>query len=98
MRIYLDDMRSMPVGFDVNPKTASECIELLKHGKVDYISFDHDLGPSEAGTGCDVAKWIEEAAFMRTLDRIDWKIHSANPVGRKNIESAMKSAERFWKN
>jgi len=25
-----------------------------------------------------------------------WEIHSANPVGRKNIEQAMKSAERFW--
>ena len=97
MRVYLDDVRPMPAGFDINPKTAKECIELLQVGKVDFISFDHDLGPPEAGTGYDVALWIEEHAFLGTFGRVDWIIHSANPVGRRNIESAMGSAERFWK-
>ena len=30
------------------------------------------------------------------MDRLVWRIHSANPVGQKNIQAAMNSAERFW--
>lgn len=43
MKIFLDDCRPMPAGFDVYVKTAGEAIELLKTGKVTVISLDHDL-------------------------------------------------------
>lgn len=95
LNVYLDDLRPMPDGFDVNPKTAEEAINLLKSGRVKFISFDHDLGPEEAGTGYDVAKWIEEQSHMNDdFVTPEWKLHSANPVGRKNIEQAMTSADR----
>lgn len=96
MKIYLDDLRQVPSGFDANPKTAKDCIELLKKGDVEFISFDHDLGPEEAGTGYEVACWIEEAAYNGEIPKLEWQIHSANPVGRVNITNAMKSAENFW--
>jgi hypothetical protein len=77
-------------------KTATEAIELLKTGKVEYISFDHDLGSMQAGTGMDVAKWIEEQAFHGNIPKLSWTVHSYNPIGSKNIIRAMKKAEEFW--
>ena len=97
MRVWLDDERPMREGFDVHVRTASEAIETLKTGKVSYISLDHDLGPPEAGTGYDVAKWVEQMAFYGALRRLEWDVHSANPVGRKNMSSSMENAERFWR-
>jgi len=96
IRLWLDDLRLMKPEYNFHAKTAQEAIEVLKSGKVTHISFDHDLGPEEAGTGYDVAKWIEEAAYNNEIQPLEWQIHSANPIGAKNIEKAMMSAERFW--
>lgn len=96
MRLWLDDERTKPVDFDVHVCTSQEAIEILKFQKVEFISLDHDLGPPEAGSGYDVAKWIEKMAFYGSLRRLKWDIHSMNPVGRRNIASSMENAERFW--
>lgn len=97
MRIWLDDERPMPDdGFDIHVKTAKDAIKLLRTGEIEFISLDHDLGPEEAGTGYDVARWIEEQAYNCALERVDWEIHSANPVGRKNMEAALNNANKWW--
>lgn len=105
MRLWLDDQmndpdtpnRHLPSGYDCGCIRAREAINFINMGIVSHISFDHDLGDeSQNGNGYLVAKVIEEAA-ANGLPRITWDIHSANPVGRKNIEAAMQSAERFWK-
>lgn len=96
MRIWLDDIREMPKDFDIWVKNPEYAGLLISTGQVTYISFDHDLGYDQ--TGYDVAKVIESMAHDGSIDYIGWDIHSANPVGRKNIEMAMKSAERFWSN
>jgi hypothetical protein len=109
MKIWLDDMRPMPEDFDVHAKTAEEAIHLLDTEWVELISLDHDLGPalqrpdpSEGPsdvhelTGYSVAKHIEAMAHMGALGRLEWRVHSANAVGRENIIMAMKSAERGW--
>lgn len=102
MKIWLDDQindkdcpaRHTPEGF-VGIDNADEAIKLIESGDVDYISFDHDLGDN-VKTGYDVAIAIEELAYFKKIGKIEWDIHSANPVGAKNIHNAMKSAERFW--
>lgn len=94
IRVWLDDIRLMPIGFDYWAKTAEELLVMLVYDEISEISFDHDLG--EGLTGYDVAKTIEEMASNGTINPMTWNIHSANPVGRRNIEMAMKSAERFW--
>jgi hypothetical protein len=94
MRLYLDDLRPLPDDFDRLARTAGEAIDLLRAGRVTFLSFDHDLGTEE--TGYTVAKWIEQAAFEGTLPPLRWAIHTANPVGRRNIEAAMRNAERYW--
>lgn len=94
MRLYLDDIRPTPIGFTHRAYTAREAILMLETGAVTFISFDHDLGPETAGTGYEVARWIEEQAFTAGFHVPDWAIHSANPVGARNIEQAMVSARR----
>lgn len=97
MRVWLDDVRPMPEGFDLHVFDAQTAINALRTGKVTLISFDHDLGAADQmETGYMVAKWIEREAEAGALKKLDWQIHSANPAGRKNIEMAMKNAENYW--
>lgn len=95
MKIWLDDERPMPVGFDCQAKTAARAIELLAAGNVTALSLDHDLGDG-AGTGYEVACYIEQAAYNGTLSPIEVTIHSANPVGRERMEQAINKAQLFW--
>lgn len=95
MKLYLDDERTTPQGWH-RAFTAPEAIALLTKGGVEEISLDHDLGPPEAGTGYQVAKWIENrvAADVNYLPP-KMSIHSANPVGRQNIQGAIDSIKRI---
>ena len=94
--LWLDDVRPMPTGYHVRAWTAQEAKAYLDTGRIALISFDHDLGESENGTGYDVACYIEQRAYEGKLAPIEWHIHSANPVGCQNIRIAMKRAETFW--
>ena len=97
MKIFLDDIRNPKTDGWQIIRTASKCINILNiYGhKVTEISFDHDLGDDEDGTGYDVAKWIEEQCFMGNWKCPKWNVHSANPVGEENIHKAMINAERY---
>ena len=94
MRIWLDDVRPMPSGFDAHARTEQEAISLLSGGNVAAISLDHDLG--DGGSGYGVAVFIERAAKEGRLPRLEWDIHSMNPVGREKMTAAMVNADRFW--
>jgi len=93
MKLWLDDIRPMPEGFDVHVKRVSHAIALIE--MVTTISFDHDLGEGRR-TGYDLAKFIEKGAYDGSVERITYSVHSANPVGRKNIVIAMENAEEYW--
>ena len=95
MKIWLDDSRPMPPGFDYHAKTAVEAIELLASGGVTAISLDHDLG-DDCGSGYEVACYIEQGAFDGTLATVEVSIHSANPVGRERMEQAISKARLYW--
>jgi hypothetical protein len=92
--LFLDDLRQPPEGA-VCCRTAKEALRLLEAGQVTHISFDHDLGTRL--TGYDVAKQIEQWVMEGKIPLPSWEVHSANPVGRQNIEAAMRSAERLSK-
>jgi len=96
MRLWLDDIREMPKDFDIWAKNSYEALVYLRIGNIKFISFDHDLGEG-AGTGYDVAVWIEERAFRKKIGPIGWQIHSANTVGRNKIEMAMINADKYWR-
>jgi len=95
MRIFLDDLRTPPKGHTLC-RTARYAIALLRSGIVTFISFDHDLGVGP--DGYTVACYIERAVADGHISCPDWAVHSANPVGRDRIISAMRSAERLGSN
>jgi hypothetical protein len=101
MNLWLDDVRVPPDcgngALWLWVKNYDEAIIALSLFDFDVISLDHDLG--EGKTGYDVACWIEEKAIGE-----DWpvtrniKCHSANPVGRKRINAAIRSICDLAKN
>lgn len=97
LRVWLDDFRPVPIysDFDIAIRKPDFLFPLIEANMVGFISFDHDLG-ERYRTGYDVASHIERLAAEGKIDRIEWKVHSANPVGVDNIVAAMKSADRFW--
>lgn len=94
-RLWLDDERPMPKGFDLHVKTAREAIKKIREGGVSMVSLDHDLGEG-GGTGYEVAKYVEEAAFNGALMPMEIRVHSANPVGRDNIRRCIDNAVKYW--
>lgn len=105
MRVWLDDIRdpTSPTiqqgygasGDEVWVKTVAEALDLLRTGKVKWISLDHDLGEGEP-EGHEVSNWIEENAFHGTLDRLDVYVHSDNTVEAPKMRQAIRNANRFW--
>ena len=95
LKMWLDDERPMPEGFDLRVKTAAEAIDAIRRGGVSMVSLDHDLGDGN-GTGYEVAKYIEESAFNGGLIPMEVRVHSANPVGRANMNRCIENAKRFW--
>ena len=95
MRIFLDDVRNPTpdLGEVIVVRDAKTALDLVKTGLVTWISFDHDLGTEL--TGYSVAMLIEEMVFMEEIKCPEWRIHSANPVGRQKIAMAMQAAEIF---
>ena len=92
--IWLDDERQVRVpqivydnsGTVWHAQDYAKCIRgiemAVKVGDEIWIDFDHDLGYGQ--TGYDVAKYLVEnniTAFYR--------VHSMNPVGRRNIEQLL---------
>ena len=94
MKLFLDDIREAPDGW-VCVRDPHEAMDILTHGKVDEISFDHDLGEG-VPTGYDVATWLEAQVIMGHLACPKYlNCHSANPVGRKRIMQVIENLERF---
>lgn len=95
MKIYLDDLRDLPKGFAkgwVIARSYDKFIELIKWAietefTITDISFDHDLGEEKSGFDC--LKWFLEYADSKELDLSEVTItfHTANTVGRMNMES-----------
>lgn len=94
--LFIDDNRD-PIGtWGVNiphnipcllGRTYSESVFYLKKCRelnIDVmIDFDHDLGQKK--TGYDIAKWIVENNYPILC----FRVHSMNPVGRKNIKDLL---------
>lgn len=98
MKLFIDDIRvPSDVGLINSEWTIARnykpAIDLIKVYKPQEISFDHDLGDFANGreiTGYDILSKLIEMDMDTNGDFIndDFKlgVHSANPVGKKNIE------------
>ena len=94
--LYLDDVREVPTEFENFARSYAEAVAFVEeYGIPNFISFDHDLGVDENGkllpTGYDFAKWLVEidmdGKYGGFPQDFTFYVHSANPVGKANIES-----------
>ena len=93
-RIYVDDVRPVPQGY-IGTKSVYETIDLIefieeKGGNIEYLDLDHDLGDF-SWLGGDAIKLLDYLVMEQKYYPI--KIHTANPVGRANMERMI---ERYW--
>lgn len=92
--IYLDDIREVPSKEWKLVVSYEECIEEMSAGEFSKISLDHDLsdahyaGNQKERTGFHVLLWMAENNVWPTEDLV---IHTANPVGRKNMLDLVQS-------
>lgn len=98
-KLWLDDQcrdpevfaRHTPFGFIGCSSTIEAMSEVLKRGVPAHMDLDHDLGDND-----DALVFLRELeSFMTPTTPIpSWAVHSANPIGRKRIESFMRSWEK----
>ena len=96
-KMYLDDIREPQNYYDVIVRSYDEAVRyILKNGIPCFISFDHDLGLDINGTvaksGYDLAKWLVEKSLdgeLKFPKDFSFSVHSANPIGKNNIESIL---------
>ena len=96
VKLFLDDTRRPPPRFTHLACTARDAIALLESVAFEEVSLDYDLGPAEAGTGGDVARWMRDAALEGRLSPTHWRVHSANREGSQEILALLREADRAW--
>jgi len=97
MKMYLDDIRNPEFKYDKIVRSYAEAVDFVKqNGIPQFISFDHDLGCDINGklekSGFDFAKWLVECDIENIYKfpkNFEFKVHSANPIGKNNIESLL---------
>lgn len=101
MKLWLDDIRPAPNGWIWCKNSveflAYENLVAFMNGEIEKISFDHDLGDDDLN-GYQIICELEQvvyAAEMYRRDLPEFHIHSANPVGRRNIQRAIDNIHRL---
>lgn len=93
-KIYVDDVRPVPQGY-IGTKSVDETIALIEYieengATIECLDLDHDLGDYACfgGDAINILDYlVMEEKFYPIL------IHTANPVGRANMERMI---NRFW--
>lgn len=94
MKIYLDDIRKAPNNY-ILVKSVNQAKHLILNAEqnnesIEIIDIDHDLGDF-ANDGGDAIKLLDWLIERNTFYPIH--IHTANIVGRQNMERIIK---RYW--
>lgn len=93
-RIWVDDVRPMPEGYNLWARSVSEASFYLGlcYPNIELLDLDHDAGDF-AQFGGD---FIEILNFMERANlNIPIRIHTMNPVGRENMERIIR--KNGWK-
>lgn len=94
IELWVDDARPPPPGW-THARTAGEAIEILASGvHAVSLSLDDDLGSPAAGSGHDVAKWIEGQILAGNLDLLPhvYGCHGADPAEQERIWKVLRAA------
>ena len=110
MKLYLDDIRFTLLTYKKPEewKTIRNPLELFmvfctNYKDVTHISFDHDLNyyneNDEEITGYKCLQFICDFMLEKNIDPSDYifYFHTANPVGKKNMQSYWNNFQRHYK-
>lgn len=103
IKLYLDDVRDLPDESYTLVRSYEEAVSFVQDNAIPpFISFDHDLGVDENDkllpTGYDFAKYLVDMDMNNILmfpENFSFYVHSANPVGKKNIEAYLNNYFEF---
>lgn len=103
IKLYLDDVRDLPDESYTLVRSYEEAVSFVHDNEIPpFISFDHDLGVDENDkllpTGYDFAKYLVNMDMNNILmfpENFSFYVHSANPVGKKNIEGYLTNYFEF---
>lgn len=90
-KMFIDDERNPPDNEYVVCRSTEESINYIKkNGWPYHFSFDHDLGGDDT-----VVEFLKKLynIWNEKISIPSYHVHSANPIGKKNIISFMES----WK-
>ena len=105
-KLFLDDLRTVQMVYPdgresdfVVVRTYEAFVQCITdRGLPEFISFDNDLGEDERGNlledGYAAAKWLVYDSGL-DLRPLRFKVHSANPVARVQIESLLNNYITF---
>ena len=94
MKLWLDDLRPVPYGYE-GARSVNEAKQLILEAEhngieIEALDLDHDLG-DYADQGGDAIRLLDWLAERETFYPVE--IHTANPVGRVNMERIL---TRYW--
>lgn len=105
-KLFLDDLRTIDMvyptaqqeEFDLVRSYAAFVAYIKKNGLPDFISFDNDLGLDQDGKlapdGYAAAKWLVYESGL-DLRKLQFKVHSANPVAAQQIQGLLDNYIKF---
>jgi len=94
MKLWIDDLRTPPIGYDLWARNYDDAIKLINENrnKITRISFDHDIASyDDYGnelTGYAIAVYIEQEVYYEDIDPSsihEIQIHSSNTSGNRKI-------------
>lgn len=95
MRLWLDDVRKMPQNYTHHAYSVDVAKNMIIEAEmnreiIECIDCDHDLGDyaQYGGDGIKLLDWLVERETFYPI-----KLHTANPVGRMNMERMI---QRYW--
>ena len=107
IKIFVDDVRPVPAGFDYSCHTTNETVSLIrklyKKGTTDiYLSLDHDAGDyaSNGGDYINILNQLEDMRYGGHLTHLNLTVHthSMNPVGVQNMKNIVDANNGWMKN
>jgi hypothetical protein len=94
MRIYMDDARDTPTGWE-RTYTVEETIAKLETRQVTHLSLDNDLGEGMQ-EGYKVLDWLEEQVYHDMhFPMPEVTVHSSNASRVIYMHRVLKSIERI---
>lgn len=107
-KLFLDDLRTPEMIYELPYAEEFEVVRsydafisfIRTNGLPDFISFDNDLGLDENGElapdGYAAAKWLVYESGL-DLRKLNFKVHSANPVAAEQMRGLLGNYVRFPK-